>query len=80
MNDKSPNKSMMKRLEAKIKEIPMIDKALDQYMENFATDAQKKLGKKELKKRMKFFSKGGSVHKKKNKMLTTRGWGASRKT
>ena len=23
---------------------------------------------------------GGSVHKKKNKMLTTKGWGASRKT
>ena len=23
---------------------------------------------------------GGSVHKKKNKMITTRGWGASRKT
>jgi adenine/guanine phosphoribosyltransferase-like PRPP-binding protein len=79
MNDKSPNKSMMKRLEAKIKKIPMIDKALDQYMENFATEAQKKLGKEELKKRMKFFSKGGSV-KKKNKMLTTKGWGASRKT
>ena len=79
MNDKTPNKSMMKRLEAKIKEIPMIDKALDQYMENFATEAQKKLGKKELKKRMKFFSKGGSV-KKKNKMITTRGFGASRKT
>ena len=48
-------------------------------MENFATEAQKKLGKEELKKRMKFFSKGGSV-KKKNKMLTTKGWGASRKT
>jgi len=23
---------------------------------------------------------GGSVHKKKNKMATTKGWGASRKT
>jgi len=26
------------------------------------------------------YAKGGSVHKNKNKMLTTKGWGASRKT
>ena len=30
-------------------------------------------------KEMKKYAKGGSV-KKKNKMLTTKGWGASRKT
>jgi len=29
---------------------------------------------------VKKYKKGGSVHKKKNKMLTTKGWGASRKT
>jgi hypothetical protein len=29
---------------------------------------------------VKKYKKGGSVHKKKNKMATTKGWGASRKT
>jgi hypothetical protein len=48
-----------------------------------------KLGVKDIADELKNLAKGGmvkkymgggSVHKKKNKMLTTKGWGASRKT
>jgi hypothetical protein len=60
-NKKNPNQSMLRRLENKIKKIPMVDRMMDQYMEQFATPAQKKAGKKNLKI---FFSKGGSVRKK----------------
>ena len=41
---------------------------------------KKKKSKKAEGGEVKKYMGGGSVHKKKNKMLTTKGWGASRKT
>ena len=41
---------------------------------------ERKFDKKAKGGEVKKYMGGGSVHKKKNKMITTRGWGASRKT
>ena len=41
---------------------------------------ERKFDKKAKGGEVKKYMGGGSVHKKKNKMLTTKGWGASRKT
>lgn len=68
MNDKSPTKSLMKRLEARIKKIE--SDAIDQAMEEFVPKGYKKenirslLGFKKNKK-----SKGGIVKKNKGGLM-----------
>jgi len=58
--------------------------ALKTRREDLTGNSEGSVGRrlKEMKKggEVKGYMGGGSVHKKKNKMLTTKGWGASRKT
>ena len=77
----------MKYTPPKLTEEEALEKAIKRLMDDMSakplTDEQIK---EDIKLRrakggmVKKYMGGGSVHKKKNKMATTRGWGASRKT
>jgi hypothetical protein len=77
----------MKYTPPKLTEEEALEKAIKRLMDDMSakplTDEQIKEGIKLRRAKggmVKKYMGGGSVHKKKNKMATTRGWGASRKT
>ena len=80
LKEMSPPPEMLKKLlkKKKKKDIDRTEEYFD-FMEGKKDEGYKVMEAAkggEVKKYM----GGGSVHKKKNKMITTRGWGASRKT
>ena len=76
IGDKTVKSERLKNMEKLLKELREKGEIADFGVSDIA-DKLKTLAKGgEVKKYM----GGGSVHKKKNKMLTTKGWGASRKT